>query len=175
MAWRLRTSPTVRKSASCLMMIIKVSWRKKRRRACSPAILSMLTVEFWAGIKACRCIPSAQRKGLGLAAGKPLYVVALDVGRNRVIVGSNDDVYASELVAADMNFIAFDQLTEPLAVAAKIRYSAREADALITPLADGQVNVRFDRPQRAVTPGQSVVLYDGDIVLGGGIISQVVR
>ncbi len=116
-----------------------------------------------------------QRKGLGLAAGRPLYVVALDSDRNELIVGDDNDVFAGELIAGDLNFIAVDELTAPLACTAKIRYSARAAVAMVTPLADGRVNVRFAEPQRAITPGQSVVFYDGDIVIGGGIISQAVR
>jgi tRNA-specific 2-thiouridylase len=115
-----------------------------------------------------------QRKGLGIAAGRPLYVVALDTDRNQVVVGDDSDVFASELIAGDLNYIAFDELTGPLAATAKIRYSAREAPAVITPLPDGRVSVKFQTPQRAITPGQSVVFYDGDIVLGGGIIGKVV-
>ncbi|SMC59524.1 tRNA 2-thiouridine(34) synthase MnmA [Sporomusa malonica] len=111
-----------------------------------------------------------QRKGLGLAVGKPLYVVALDAERNRVVVGSDKDVFASELIAGDLNFITIDQLDEPLAVEAKIRYSAPPAQATVIPLGNGQVNVKFEVPQRAITPGQSVVFYHGDTVVGGGII-----
>lgn len=116
-----------------------------------------------------------QRKGLGLAAGRPLYVVALDNERNQVIVGSDADVFASELIAGDLNYIAFDRLDTPLKAAAKIRYSAREAPAVIEPAGEGLARVRFETPQRAITPGQSVVFYDGDIVLGGGIIQRVVK
>jgi tRNA-specific 2-thiouridylase len=116
-----------------------------------------------------------QRKGLGLAAGKPLYVVALDTKTNTVVVGDNDDVYADELIAGDLNFIAIDNLTEPMTVTAKIRYSAPAAEAVIYPLADHEVRVKFLKPQRAVTPGQSVVFYSDDIVVGGGNIKEVVR
>jgi len=116
-----------------------------------------------------------QRKGLGIAAGKPLYVIALDTDTNSVIVGSNEDVFASALIAGDLNFITMDKLTKPITVAAKIRYSAREAQAVVTPQADGTVHVRFTEPQRAITPGQSVVFYDGDIVVGGGIIKNAIR
>lgn len=111
-----------------------------------------------------------QRKGLGLAVGKPLYVVALDAELNRVVVGSDEDVFAAELIAGDLNFIAIDKLEEPLAVEAKIRYSAPAAPATVSPLGNGQVQVRFTAPQRAITPGQSVVFYHDDIVIGGGII-----
>lgn len=116
-----------------------------------------------------------QRKGLGLAAGYPLYVVALDPDRNEVVVGSDQDVFSREFIAGDLNFIAVDQLAAPVAVAAKIRYSAREAKAVVTPLPEGKVKVSFTQPQRAITPGQSVVFYDGDVVLGGGIITRVVK
>ncbi|HWQ62141.1 MAG TPA: tRNA 2-thiouridine(34) synthase MnmA [Negativicutes bacterium] len=116
-----------------------------------------------------------QRKGLGLAAGRPLYVVALDTERNQVVVGDNSDVFAGELTAGDLNLIAFDALPDRLEATAKIRYGAREAPAVVTPLGDGQVRVAFDTPQRAITPGQSVVFYEGDIVLGGGIIDNVIK
>lgn len=116
-----------------------------------------------------------QRKGLGIAAGRPLYVVALDTDRNEVVVGSDEDVFASELIAHDLNFITIDNLTKPMIAAAKIRYSAKESEALLTPLAGGKVHVKFSSPQRAITPGQSVVFYENDCVLGGGIISRVIR
>lgn len=111
-----------------------------------------------------------QRKGLGLAVGKPLYVVALDAERNRVVVGSDKDVFASELIAGDLNFITIDQLDTPFEVEAKIRYSSPTAQATVIPLGNGQVKVKFNVPQRAITPGQSVVFYHGDMVVGGGII-----
>lgn len=116
-----------------------------------------------------------QRKGLGLAAGKPLYVVALDSENNTVIVGDNNDVYADELITDDPNFIAIDSLTSAMRVTAKIRYSASAAEAVIAPIANGEIHVKFLQPQRAVTPGQSVVFYADDIVIGGGIIKQVVH
>ena len=111
-----------------------------------------------------------QRKGLGIAAAHPLYVVDLDMAHNRVVVGGADDVYADSLVAGDLNWIAIDALAEPIAVTAKVRYGKREGRARVEPLAAGKVRVTFAEPQRAVTPGQSVVFYDGDTVVGGGII-----
>lgn len=116
-----------------------------------------------------------QRHGLGIAAGKPLYVVALDTARNEVIVGYDDDVFGSALIAEDLNFIAIDSLTAPRRVTAKIRYNAREAAATIAPQTDGTVLVEFDVPQRAITPGQAVVFYDGDVVVGGGTIREAGR
>lgn len=111
-----------------------------------------------------------QRKGLGIALGKPMYVVRLDVENNNVVLGEDTEVFSEELIADDLNFISIDKLTQPLKVKAKIRYSAKEADATIYPLEDGRAKVVFDTPQRAITPGQSVVFYDEDIVVGGGII-----
>lgn len=116
-----------------------------------------------------------QRKGLGLAAGKPLYVVELDYQNNKVVVGDNQEVFSSELIAEDLNFILFDELKSPLRVAAKIRYSAKEAEANVVPLPNGQVRVIFETPQRAITPGQSIVFYEAENVIGGGIISRVIR
>ncbi|MEG6585606.1 tRNA 2-thiouridine(34) synthase MnmA [Dendrosporobacter sp. 1207_IL3150] len=116
-----------------------------------------------------------QRKGLGIAAGQPMYVVALNPETNTLIVGANNEVFGTELIADDLNFITIDQLTEPLTVAAKIRYSAKESEAVITPLKNGQVHVQFSEPQRAITPGQSVVFYHDDIVVGGGIIKKAIK
>lgn len=111
-----------------------------------------------------------QRKGLGIAFGNPVFVVGIDVKNNNVILGDPDDVFSRELIANDMNFITFDRLEEPISVKAKIRYSAKEADAKIYPLDDGKVKVVFDNPQRAITPGQAVVFYDEEYVVGGGTI-----
>lgn len=115
-----------------------------------------------------------QRKGLGLAVGHPLYVVALDYAKNELLVGTDQDVFAGELIADDLNWILIDQLEDTLSVKAKIRYSAMPADATLTPYAEGKVHVSFSTPQRAVTPGQSIVFYDDDIVVGGGIIQTAI-
>ena len=111
-----------------------------------------------------------QRKGLGIAAPAPYYVLKKDAENNKVILGSNDDLFLDTLEATDVNFISIENLTEPLKVKAKVRYKQKETDATIYPLENGDVKVVFDVPQRAITPGQSVVFYDGDTVLGGGII-----
>ncbi|HAA24536.1 MAG TPA: tRNA 2-thiouridine(34) synthase MnmA [Ruminiclostridium sp.] len=113
-----------------------------------------------------------QRKGLGLSFGKPMYVIKIDAENNTVVLGEEKDVFSAGLTAFDLNWIAIDSLDGALRVKAKIRYSANEADAVITPIEGGKVRVDFDKPQRAVTPGQSVVFYDGDIVVGGGIIER---
>lgn len=116
-----------------------------------------------------------QRKGLGLTTPKPMYVVELDTASNAVIVGEDPEVYSPSLIASDMNWIAVPALTEPVRAMAKIRRMAPEAPCTVTPLANGAVRVDFDEPQRAVTPGQAVVLYQGDWVLGGGTIDGAER
>jgi len=111
-----------------------------------------------------------QRRGMGIAAPHPLYVLSIDAEKNTIVVGKNEDLYRSRLEASDVNLIAFEKLSEPKAVLAKIRYKHAEAEAMIYPLDGGRVRVEFGKPQRAVTPGQAVVFYDGDTVVGGGII-----
>ena len=112
-----------------------------------------------------------QRKGLGIAAENPLYVVKLDVKTRQVIVGGADDVFASSLTADNIHWIY--NPTFPLKASAKIRYGSKVANCVVNQCEDGKVKVDFDEPQRAITAGQSIVFYDGDIVLGGGIIDIV--
>ena len=111
-----------------------------------------------------------QRRGIGVAAEHPYYVVSKDVATNTVVLGANDELFSTHLEAEDANLISVASLDAPLRVKAKIRYRQRETDATVTPLPNGNVAVDFDAPQRAVTPGQTVVFYDGDIVVGGGTI-----
>lgn len=113
-----------------------------------------------------------QRKGLGIAFGKPMFVVDIIPENNTVVLGEQNEVFSDTLYATDLNFIPFDDLKEPMEVTAKIRYTAKEAAAVISPLGDGWVKVKFNEPQRAITPGQSVVFYNGDVVVGGGVISK---
>ncbi len=115
-----------------------------------------------------------QRKGLGLSAGKPLYVVGFDRERNLLFVGEKQEVYGSGLIADRANWIAIDELRRPIRVKAKIRYAHREADATVEPSTDGTVKVGFIQPQEAITPGQAVVFYDGDMVIGGGWIERAI-
>ena len=111
-----------------------------------------------------------QRKGLGISYKEPLYVIKLDIQKNQVIVGTEQDLYSKELIANEINWLAIDQLKEPLKLKAKVRYRAKEAECTVYPIENEQVKVIFDEPQRAITPGQSVVFYDEDIVVGGGKI-----
>ena len=111
-----------------------------------------------------------QRKGLGIAFGEPIYVIKKDVINNTVILGRNSDLFGTTLTANNINLISCDKITEPMRVKAKIRYNQKEQPATVIQLDDDRIQVIFDEPQRAITKGQSVVLYDGDIVVGGGII-----
>ena len=111
-----------------------------------------------------------QRKGLGIAAGEPVYVVSKDMEKNTVVVGAEGHLYHTSLVADDMNWISVPGTEEPLRCRAKTRYRQQEQWATVYPLGQGKIEVRFDEPQRAITAGQAVVLYDGDTVLGGGTI-----
>ena len=113
-----------------------------------------------------------QRRGLGLAAGRPLYVVDLDAERNTVRVGEAGDLDSDRIVAEAVNFIACEPPRTPLRVEAKIRHSHRPAAATVCALEGNRAQVVFDTPQRAASPGQSVVFYDGDVVVGGGVIAH---
>ncbi len=113
-----------------------------------------------------------QRRGMGLAAAHPLYVATIRVKDNTVVVGKDRDLYQKALLAGRINLITLDSLDSPLQVKAKIRYKHEAARALISPRADGHVLVEFETAQRAITPGQSVVFYRRDAVVGGGIIER---
>lgn len=113
-----------------------------------------------------------QRRGLGLSLPEPLYVSRISPEENRVYLSRNSELYSRELDADNVNFIPFDTLDRPLRVTAKLRYRHAEQPATVAPTGDGAVHVCFDEPQRAVTPGQAVVFYDGDYVIGGGIIRR---
>ena len=113
-----------------------------------------------------------QRKGLGIAAGVPLYVVEIRPETQEVVLGTNEEVFVNSLQASNLNWIAFAELEQPREVEVKIRYSAKPVRAYVSPLAGNQVAVKFQSPQRAVTPGQAVVFYQDDLVLGGGTIDR---
>ncbi len=113
-----------------------------------------------------------QRKGLGIAHTSPLYVVKVDPAENKVILGSNEDLFTDTLIAKNINLISVPEITEPMRVTAKVRYRHTAQPATVTQLDSDTIKVVFDTPQRAITKGQSVVLYDGDIVVGGGIITD---
>ena len=111
-----------------------------------------------------------QHKGLGLSTEEPLYVLEKDVSSNTIRLGPDSGLYTRELTAEHVNWISIPELTAPMAVTAKTRYSQREAEAVAEPLPDGRIRVIFEESQRAITAGQAVVLYDGEKVVGGGTI-----
>ena len=113
---------------------------------------------------------TGQRKGLGGSAGAPGYVLRKDLERGTVVLGPDSALYTRTLTAKRVNWISIPSLEGPMAVTAKTRYSQREAAAVIEPLPGGRVRAAFEEPQRAVTAGQAVVFYDGEAVVGGGII-----
>ena len=114
-----------------------------------------------------------QRKGLGLAMGAPVYVCSKDMAANTVTVGPNEALFSAVLEATDWNWLS-PTPTEPLRCMAKARSRMTEQPATVYPMENGIFRVVFDEPQRAITPGQAVVLYDGDTVLGGGTITEVI-
>ena len=111
-----------------------------------------------------------QRKGLGISSKYPLYVVKLDKDKNEVIVGKEEEIFSPKAIITDFNNLLTENKIENMKVKAKVRYSAKEADAIVNQIDDKTVEVNFLEPQRAITPGQSLVLYIDDIVLGGGKI-----
>ncbi|MCH4238802.1 MAG: tRNA 2-thiouridine(34) synthase MnmA [Oscillospiraceae bacterium] len=111
-----------------------------------------------------------QRKGLGIAFGQPMYVTHLNAEKNQIVLGSEGSQYSTSLLAGELNWVSIPAPETPLQVQAKIRYQAKPAPALAVVQPDGNLLLRFEEPQRAVAPGQAVVLYDGDLLLGGGVI-----
>lgn len=113
-----------------------------------------------------------QRKGLGLALCKPMYVCDIDTKNNTVTLGDNEDLFKKELFATNINLISVQKISGVMRVKAKVRYKHTEQWASVTQIDDDTLHIVFDEPQRAFTKGQSVVMYDGDVVVGGGIISK---
>lgn len=114
-----------------------------------------------------------QRKGLGIALGRPVFVTDIRPETNEVVIGQEEDIFKTTLIAKDINFISIPSLDDEMKVTAKIRYSAKPSPATIIPMNDGRVKVVFDEKVRAMTLGQSVVFYDGLKVVGGGIIDKI--
>ena len=115
------------------------------------------------------CYTIGQRKGIGISGRHPYYVVAKNADRNTVMLGEDEDLYRDELYADDLNWIAIENLKEPIRCAARTRYHQPETPCTVYPQGD-RVRVKFDKPIRAITAGQAVVFYDGNTVLGGGCI-----
>ena len=121
------------------------------------------------------CYTLGQRKGLGLAMGAPVYVCGKDMEKNTVTVGPNEALFSSALRGNNWVWYPFPELTEPVKVTVKTRHSQTEQPGTVYPEANGFARVEFDVPQRAVTPGQAVVVYQGDLVVGGGTITEAIR
>jgi len=113
-----------------------------------------------------------QRKGLGISAGQPIYVCRVCPQTNTVVLGGQEELYAKTLTARDINLIAADRLDGPVQMRAKIRYNQTEQPATVWQLDEDTLRVEFAEPQRAITKGQAVVLYDGDVIVGGGVIED---
>jgi tRNA-specific 2-thiouridylase len=111
-----------------------------------------------------------QRRGLGIADAQPLYVIGIDAAKNQIIAGRQEELLSEEFTAAGVNWIAFDNPTEPVRAEVRVRYRHTAAPATITPLTEARARVKFDEPQRAIAPGQATVFYRGDEVVGGGWI-----
>ncbi len=116
-----------------------------------------------------------QRKGLGIALGKPAFVISKDAETNKVVLGENSDLFHKKIVVDNVNFIPFDRLDGKMQVSAKLRYSQVEQPAVISPINDSKVLIEFSEPQRAASFGQAAVFYDGDMVVGGGKIVEVIE
>lgn len=114
-----------------------------------------------------------QRKGLGIAAAQPLYVIGLDVARNRVIVGDRDSASDPTCTVQRVNWVSISEPTGPIRAEVQVRYRTRPVAVTVIPLEGDRVKLVFDEPQFGITPGQAAVWYDGDIVLGGGIIEPL--
>ena len=111
-----------------------------------------------------------QRKGLGISLGKPMFVISKSPAENTVTLGDNSDLFTTRLTVRDISLIPFDRLDAPLTLLAKARYRQDAVPARVEQTGEAELTVEFNTPQRAISPGQSLVLYDGDYVVGGGII-----
>ena len=113
-----------------------------------------------------------QRRGLGIANEKPLYVLRIERAKNQIVVGEADELESKEFTARGVNWIALNEPSEPVRANVKVRYRHEPAPATIFPLDDQRARIVFDQPQRAITPGQATIFYDGDEVVGGGWIMR---
>jgi len=115
-----------------------------------------------------------QRRGIG-AYGRPFYVVSIEPEHNRIVVGPEGELFSEELIAEDLHFISPEEVEGSLDVVAKIRYKHAGEEAVVSPMGDGKAVVKFRKPVRSATPGQAIVFYNGDVVLGGGTIKKIIK
>jgi tRNA-specific 2-thiouridylase len=144
--------------------------REKVPGAIQPGEYVSTSGEILGTHKGFACYTIGQRRGLGIALGQPMFVSAVDPVSNQVTLGPETDIFSTLLTAREVNWLAGPPPTGPIGTMAKIRYSAPESPAQIIPLPGNRIEVLFRQKQRAITPGQSVVLYAGNEVLAGGII-----
>ncbi len=116
-----------------------------------------------------------QRRGLGIASSKPLYVVRIDAEKNRIVVGSRKGLFSRGLIARDINLIAFEKLDQPYQAKVKIRLNSRAFDAVVFPYESAKLKILFREPQMSVTPGQHAVIYSENTVIGGGVIQEAIK
>ncbi len=116
-----------------------------------------------------------QRRGLGVCSDRPMFVSSIDAAHNRIVIDGKDGMYSKGLRARLANLLSIDRIEGEMRIAAKIRQMHREAGATLSCEKDGMINIIFDNPQLAITPGQAVVMYDGDIIVGSGIIEEAVE
>jgi len=116
-----------------------------------------------------------QRRGLRLAKGKPLYVIGIDRDKNAVIVGGEAEVYSDTFIVDSINWISVQEMASPITAQVKIRYNHPGSEATLFLKGENGVEVKFKSPQKAITPGQAAVFYDGETVLGGGWIKEVIN
>ena len=116
-----------------------------------------------------------QRKGLGIAFGRPMYVLAKNAQENTVMLGPDEALFSREMLVERLNFISIEALSAPLHVRAKTRYRHAAQPATLYPAGENCIRVIFDEPQRAITPGQAAVFYEDDVVVGGGTIAAASR
>lgn len=174
--------PVAEKPDSHEICFVKTNYRDFLRERCpegiKPGLVRDLSGKVLGEHPGLPFFTIGQREGLRIGGRGPYYVVRLDPVNNEVLVGRDEDLYASQLIAGSVNFIPFDRLEEPIKAKVKIRYSQEPAEATLIPLAEGRVSVQFERPQRAIAEGQAAVFYgeeDPELLLGGGIIASVKR
>jgi len=115
-----------------------------------------------------------QRKGLGLARPEPTFVVGIDAATNTLTVGEESALYRSTFEAGRANFVSIDMPTAPIKVDVRVRHRGRAVSGTVTPLGQGRLRIELDEPERAITPGQSAVFYDGDVLVGGALIESAI-
>ena len=114
-----------------------------------------------------------QRRGLGVSSNQGrLYVKEIQVAENKVVLSGNEGLFHRSLIADQLNLIALSKLDAPMRLKAKVRYRQQEQPCIVEQIREDAIQVTFDEPQRAITPGQMVVLYDGDVVVGGAVIVE---